>query len=118
MKSRRSSVKIRLRICRGDEIAIGPGKASLLECIDAEGTLAAAGRKLGMSYKRAWTLVETMNRCFQSPLVETCKGGATRGGSSLTPLGRTVLERYRAMEAAAAAAIRDDARVLESRLAR
>ena len=114
----RRHLKLSLRICLEDDIALGPGKADLLESIDAEGTITAAGRRLGMSYKRAWSLVETMNRCFESPLVETSKGGAARGGASLTRLGRSVLERYRAMEAAAHQAIRRDARYIEGRLAR
>lgn len=122
--------KISLRICLGDEVALGPGKADLLDAIDAidaidatdatdaTGTIAGAGRRLGMSYKRAWTLVETMNRCFKSPLIETCKGGAERGGALLTPLGRAVLGRYRAMEAVAKVAVREDARYIETQLAR
>ena len=116
MKRETGEVRIRVRICVGDEVALGPGKADLLEAIDAQGTLTAAGRALGMSYKRAWSLVETMNRCFESPLVETCKGGTERGGSSLTPLGHSVLRHYRAMESAALAAARRRARSIEAHL--
>jgi molybdate transport system regulatory protein len=118
MSRTRRHAKISLRICLGDEIALGPGKADVLDAIDTAGTIAGAGRLLGMSYKRAWNLVETMNRCFKSPLVETSKGGASRGGASLSPLGRAVLERYRSMEDAAKSAVRDDARYIESQLVR
>jgi len=118
MREPRAQLKISLRICVGDEIALGPGKADLLECIEQEGTLTAAGKRLGMSYKRAWDLVETMNRCFESPLVETCKGGAARGGSNLTPLGRDVLARFRRMEAMAREATRADTRSIARHVAR
>ena len=94
----------RLRVLRGSEIAIGPGKADLLEAIGRTGSIAAAGRTLRMSYRRAWLLVDTMNRCFRGPLVEAAKGGAQGGGAHVTPLGREVLAAYRALAAQAAAA--------------
>ena len=71
-------LKLRMRLMLGNEIALGPGKADLLEGIASTGSIAAAGRKLGMSYKRAWMLVETMNRCFRKPLVRTGRGGRQR----------------------------------------
>ena len=89
----------RLRIVLGPDIAIGPGKADLLEGIRETGSIAAAGRRMSMSYKRAWLLVETMNRCFKSPLVETSRGGKVRGGATLTAHGEKVLAGYRRMEA-------------------
>ena len=97
-------LNLRLRLCVGDEIAMGPGKADLLEAIRDTGSIAAAGRQMGMSYRRAWLLVDTMNRCFREPLVTTERGGAGRGGATLTPLGTEVLARYRALEAAASEA--------------
>src|SRR5260221_11428021 len=95
----------RWRLMLGSAIAIGPGKAALLEAIAETGSIAAAGRRMGMSYRRAWVLVKTMNACFREPLIDATKGGAQGGGARLTPSGRVVLERYRAMEADAAAAI-------------
>ncbi len=84
---------------------MGPGKADLLDAIDRTGSIAAAGRELGMSYRRAWLLVETMNACFRTPLVEAVKGGRSGGGARLTKMGVEVLARYRAMEARAARAL-------------
>jgi len=118
MKRARHRSKISLRIYLEDDVAIGPGKADLLEAIRATGTIAEAGRRLDMSYKRAWMLVETMNRCFRSPLVETSKGGAARGGATLTALGADVLERYRTMEATAQKAVRDNMIRFKALLAR
>lgn len=83
---------------------IGPGKADLLERIGATGSIAAAGRGMGMSYKRAWSLVETLNAMFREPLVESSRGGPGGGGASLTPAGQAVLAHYRAFEAVAARA--------------
>ena len=95
----------RLRVLFGAAIAIGPGKADLLAAIGETGSIAAAGRRLGMSYRRAWLLVETMNSSFRAPLVEAAKGGSHGGGARLTPMGEDVLARYRAMEARAARAL-------------
>jgi molybdate transport system regulatory protein len=97
--------KPRLRILLGAEIAIGPGKADLLEAIARSGSISAAGRELGMSYRRAWNLVEVMNRSFRAPLVETLTGGAGGGGARVTAFGADVLTRYRAMETKAAIAV-------------
>lgn len=90
-----------LRILLGNAIAIGPGKADLLEGIARTGSIAAAARALGMSYRRAWLLVETMNRSFRTPLVGAAKGGPRGGGAALTPNGAEALARYRRMEARA-----------------
>lgn len=81
---------------------MGPGKAELLDGIAATGSIAAAGRRMGMSYKRAWSLVESMNTMFTEPVVDTAKGGAGGGGAALTPLGARMLAAYRRLEAAAA----------------
>jgi molybdate transport system regulatory protein len=98
-------IKPKLRILLGAEIAIGPGKADLLDAVARTGSISAAAREMGMSYRRAWLLVETMNRCFKAPLVATCKGGAGGGGAHVTELGLEVLARYRAMELKAAASV-------------
>lgn len=97
-----------LRVLLGDVIAMGPGKADLLDAIAATGSISAAARKLGMSYRRAWVLVDTMNRCFRKPLVSATTGGAHGGGCALTPHGEDILRRYRAIEERAAAAVRED----------
>lgn len=85
----------RLRILAGSAIALGPGKADLLEAIEATGSISAAARQMGMSYRRAWLLVHTMNECFRSPLVAAEKGGPEGGGARLTSTGREVLAHYR-----------------------
>jgi len=109
-------VGARLRIVLEPNIAIGPGKADILEGIKETGSIAAAGRRMGMSYKRAWLLVETMNACFKTPLVETSRGGRVRGGASLTPTGDLVLACYRRMQAATEKAITKEMRNLKSLL--
>ncbi|MCZ7562940.1 MAG: LysR family transcriptional regulator [Burkholderiales bacterium] len=102
MKAGNITLGVRLRIVLERDVAIGPGKADLLEAVEATGSIAAAARRMGMSYKRAWLLVDAMNRCFRTPLVAAAKGGEAGGGAALTPLGREVLHRYRTMEARAA----------------
>ena len=109
--------ELRLRIVLRKGVAFGPGKADLLETIRATGSIAAAGRSLGMSYSRAWQLVGAMNREFRSPLVPREKGGAARGGASLTPLGAEVLNRYRALEAAAQRSVAKEVAALRRKLA-
>ena len=84
---------------------MGPGKAELLEHIRDTGSISAAARRMKMSYRRAWLLVEAMNQCFRQPLVESSKGGIHGGGAQLTPMGEEALTRYRAMEAEAYRAV-------------
>lgn len=81
---------------------IGPGKVELLERIDRCGSIAAAGREMGMSDKRAWELVGTLNAMFRDPVVESTRGGPGGGGAVLTDAGRAVLELYRGFEREAA----------------
>jgi molybdate transport system regulatory protein len=95
--------RLRIRIVFGDREMIGPGKAELLEHVDRCGSIAAAGRAMGMSYKRAWELIGTLNAMFRAPLVDSTRGGPGGGGAVLTDLGREVLAQYRAFEAEAAA---------------
>ncbi|WP_349358948.1 LysR family transcriptional regulator [Stappia sp.] len=99
---------LRLRLVLEPDVAFGPGKADLLEGIAETGSIAAAGRRMGMSYKRAWTLVETLNGAFAAPLVARSRGGAQGGGARLTETGATVLALYRDIEAKAARASRAD----------
>lgn len=97
-------LKLKLQITCGDEIAMGPGKADLLDAIAAAGSISGGARALGMSYRRAWLLVDTMNRCWREPLVATQPGGAPGSGAALTALGREVLAAYRALQRKAAEA--------------
>ena len=91
-------LKLKAQIFLGDEIAMGPGKAELLEAIDQTGSISAAGRALGMSYRRTWLLVDIMNRCWREPLVTTTLGGSKGGGASITAFGREILRQYRDLE--------------------
>ena len=100
----KADVRFRLRITKGADIAVGPGKIDLLEAIAATGSITAAAKQLGMSYRRAWLLVDTMNRCFTRPVVAAEAGGQRGGGTALTPLGAEVVRRYRNAEALAAKA--------------
>ena len=88
----------KLRVMFGAEIAIGPGKAELLEAIAATGSISAAGKRLGISYRRTWLLVDTMNRCFREAVVSSATGGMGGGGAEVTAFGRRVLASYRAMQ--------------------
>ena len=90
------------------EIAFGPGKADLLEAIQATGSISQAAKKMNMSYRRAWQLVETMNQLFTSALVETHKGGESGGGAIVTAFGVDILKQFRYMEQKALAAIEAD----------
>lgn len=97
-----------IRIMFRKAIAMGPGKADLLRAIEQTGSISAAARALGMSYRRAWLLVDTMNQCFKGPLVETLTGGQKGGGAQVTELGQEVLSRYLEMEAKANASVQRD----------
>jgi molybdate transport system regulatory protein len=112
----RSSIHLRAQLAPG--IAIGPGKADLLEGIRDTGSIAAAGRRMHMSYRRAWQLIEELNRSFREPLVESSKGGAGGGGARLTRLGETVLDRYAHMRSAASTAVAADVTALRRLVAR
>lgn len=94
---------LKLQIACGDALAIGPGKAALLEAIIEHGSISGAARAMGMSYRRAWLLVDEMNRCFDPPVVETLRGGGLERGARITAAGTVVLEAYREMEREAAA---------------
>ena len=97
---------LRFRVVLKPGVALGPGKADLLQAIDETASLTAAAARFGMSYKRSWTLVQEMNAAFAKPLVETEKGGSGGGGGAkLTRLGKRILKRYRQMEADAGKAV-------------
>jgi molybdate transport system regulatory protein len=93
-------MELRIRLVQGGEIVLGPGRADLLHLIATTGSIAAAGRHMGMSYKRAWALVESLNSLFTTPLVEAAKGGAGGGGAKLTETGAKILAAYREIESA------------------
>lgn len=101
----RAVAKTRIRILLGPAFAIGPGKADLLQAIEQTGSISAAARSMGMSYRRAWLLIDTMNQCFREAVVDTATGGKGGGGAQITPFGKAALRSYRAMEAAAATSI-------------
>lgn len=116
MKRKVRQAGIRLRVFLDTDIAIGPGKAEILEGIRETGSIAAAGRRMNMSYKRAWLLVDTMNACFREPLVATSRGGRSQGGARLTETGEEVLAHYRRMETKAADVVQDEMRALRALL--
>ena len=107
-------VKLTIRIDLSDHGAVGPGKIRLLELVGESGSISAAGRAMNMSYRRAWMLVDALNRCFRQPLVETQLGGTRGGGAVLTKLGQDVIARYRAIERAATKASGDDLAALDA----
>jgi molybdate transport system regulatory protein len=93
--------RLTLRIDFDEDRAIGPGKIKLLELIDKHGSISEAGRQMGMSYRRAWVLVDNLNHCFRMPVVASQTGGQHGGGASLTNFGHAVVQHYRAVETAA-----------------
>lgn len=99
---------LRLRVILSPGAHIGPGKADLLQGVRETGSIAAAGRRMGMSYKRAWRLMEAMNECFAEPLTIATKGGRAGGGARLTIRGEAVLACFRRIEAGAARAAKRD----------
>lgn len=110
----RPVVRFRLRVSRGDVIAVGPGKISLLEAIRQTRSITAAAASLGMSYRRAWILVDEMNASLKQPAVASATGGEHGGGSTLTPAGLALVTLYRRIEAKAEkAGAADLARLLQ-----
>ena len=105
---------LRIRLVLAPGVMLGPGKADLLEGIRDVGSIAAAGRRMGMSYKRAWSLVGTMNAGFGAPLVESSRGGRSHGGARLTATGVRVLAHFRALETRAAEAAVPDVAAIDA----
>lgn len=97
---------------------LGPGKVALLEAIAAEGSISAAARRMGMSYRRAWELVENLNQTFGTPVAATAAGGSRGGGASLTTTGEEIVSRYRAIEREALKATEVHLAALAGRVAR
>ncbi len=114
----RPVAKFRLRITTGDVIAVGPGKVALLEAIAQTGSITAAAKHLDMSYRRAWMLLDELNRALKKPAVDSAKGGQHGGGSEITDVGRQLIELYRRIELAATQACQDDMSRLVKLLAR
>ena len=97
-----------LRVLSGREPAMGPGKAQLVALIAETGSISGAARKMGMSYRRAWQLVESLNKSFNEPVVLTATGGRRGGGAVVSDFGKRVVERYHVMETKASDAIASD----------
>jgi molybdate transport system regulatory protein len=108
--------KLTLRVDFGSKGSIGPGKIRLLEEIDRGGSISQAGRTLGMSYRRAWLLIDDLNRCFRQPVVRAKSGGSQGGGAALTEFGVELVRDYRAIESAAFGAVKSRLRGLEATL--
>ena len=110
--------KLTIRVDLGPSGALGPGKIRLLEAIDATGSISAAGRSMKMSYRRAWLLIDDLNRLFRRPVVATRLGGATGGGAELTAFGKRLIRHYRSMETEAHAVLRPHLNALQTALAK
>lgn len=111
-----SNTRLTLRVDFGSRRSIGPGKIRLLEEIGRGGSISQAGRSLGMSYRRAWLLIDDLNRCFRQPVVRAKSGGSRGGGAALTEFGAGLVRDYRAIETAAANAAKSRLRGLETAL--
>jgi molybdate transport system regulatory protein len=105
--------RLRISIVLESGARIGPGKVSLLESIRDTGSISAAARDMGMSYKRAWLLLDSMNRAFREPVIRAAPGGTGGGGAALTPFGFDLLERYRRLLDKAGSVAADDLAVIE-----
>ena len=105
-----------LRVLARDFPAIGPGKAALIASIARTGSISAAAREMGMSYRRAWQLVEALNNSFDQPVVLTAVGGKRGGGAVVTEFGKSLVRDYHRMEEKASAAIADDLKRISRRL--
>lgn len=106
----------RLRVLCGKDIALGPGKMELLAHVAATGSLNDAARRMGMSYMRAWTLLQTMNGCFREPLVVAARGGQSGGGTQVTETGTRVLDLYQRMQDKTLRAVNPEWREIQSLL--
>lgn len=111
-----SSTRLTLRVDFGSRRSIGPGKIRLLEEIGRGGSISQAGRSLGMSYRRAWLLIDDLNQSFRHAVVKAKSGGVQGGGAALTEFGSGLVRDYRAIETAAAGAAKARLRRLEAAL--
>jgi molybdate transport system regulatory protein len=105
--------KLRLTLALNSGARIGPGKAALLESVHSCGSISAAAREMGMDYKRAWHLIDSLNQAFKTPAVERATGGTGGGGAALTAFGEDLLARYRKLEATAGELAASDLKALE-----
>ena len=113
----KTKVQFRLRIYRDEVIAIGPGKIALLEAIAEAGSISAGARQLGMSYRRAWSLIEELNSTLSQPVLNTATGGMHGGGATLTSTAENLIKHYRAIESTARIAAAADLAALTRMLA-
>jgi molybdate transport system regulatory protein len=119
MNKTKIQIRPRLRVIFGENIALGPGKAELLELLEETGSITKAARKMKMSYMRAWSLIRTMNHCFKAPIVVSKHGGAHGGGGAkLTDDGRQILQLYKKMNDQCLRSVRPAQRQLEKLLCR
>lgn len=109
--------RLTIRVDFGSQGALGPGKVRLMELIAETGSISGAGRAMDMSYRRAWLLIDSLNRAFRAPVVATQHGGSRGGGAALTPLGQDLVARYRRLERDAHLAVADDLDALARALA-
>ena len=116
MAVKKPVARLQIRVIFDSGLVLGPGKVDLLEHVRDTGSISAAGRRMKMSYKRAWDLVDAMNKHFATPVVETSKGGAGGGGARLTAMGEEVIERYRSIQAQAAESVDAEVRTLHRKL--
>jgi molybdate transport system regulatory protein len=113
-----AATRLTVRVDFGADRALGPGKIRLLEAVKNFGSISQAGRSLDMSSRRAWLLIDDMNRCFREPVVATQPGGAQGGGATLTAFGKELIEKYRSIETRAMAATEPQLHALETALRR
>jgi molybdate transport system regulatory protein len=105
--------RLRIRIQFHGDHTLGPGKIQLLEAVAAHGSISAAARSMKMAYRHAWEMLDDMNQCFREPVIETETGGRSGGGAQITGFGRELIERFRAMQARANAALAEDLEALD-----
>ena len=109
--------RVRIRIYLGDGHSLGPGKIQLLEAVRELGSISAAARSMGMAYRHGWELIDDLNRCFRSPVVEGVSGGRAGGGATLTPFGEEVVRRFHSLEERARAAMAPELEALDRQVA-
>lgn len=114
----RAGARLMVRVAFGAHDALGPGKARLIELVDEHGSISAASRAMGISYRRAWLLIEGLRRTFRKPVVAARHGGRRGGGAGLTPFGRALVARYRDIERRARAAVAEEMRAMQRDMAR
>ncbi len=108
-----TGARLMVRVAFGAHDALGPGKVRLLELVDKHGSISAASRAMGISYRRAWLLIEGLRQTFREPVLAARHGGARGGGAGLTPFGRDLLLRYRVIERTARMAVANDLNALQ-----